>query len=174
MPEPPPPADAHRAAAPLSVRCAVLTVSDTRTQATDRGGATIAEMLEQAGHGVAERRIVPDDPAAIRGAVQSLTSLPGVDALLLTGGTGIAPRDNTIDTLVPLFSKTLPGYGELFRMLSYQEIQSAAMLSRATGGVIDDVIVLSMPGSTAAVRLAMQRLILPELGHLVGEARKHT
>ncbi len=162
----------HRENAPNSVACAVVTVSDTRTLADDRSGAAIVELLERAGHTVAERSIIPDEPDELEMAIRELAVHPGVGAILITGGTGIAPRDQTPDALRRLFTKELPGFGELFRMLSYQEIGSAAMLSRTCGGMIDRTVVLLMPGSTAAVRLAMERLILPELGHLVELAAK--
>jgi molybdopterin adenylyltransferase len=162
----------HRQSAPPAVRCAVITVSDTRTAATDKGGPLIAEGLQTAGHTIAEQIIVPDEPAPLREAILRLAADKNVDAILLTGGTGIAVRDQTPETVAALFTKELPGYGELFRMLSYQEIGAAAMLSRAAGGVVGDTILLTMPGSTAAVRLAMEKLILPELAHLVKHARK--
>jgi molybdopterin adenylyltransferase len=167
-----PSAEEHREHSPDCVACAVVTVSDTRTLADDRSGSTIVELLEAAGHRVAERTLVPDEPAALEATVRELVSRPDILAVLVTGGTGVAPRDQTPDTLTRLFSKELPGFGELFRMLSYQEIGAAAMLSRACGGLIDRTAVLLMPGSTPAVRLAMERLILPELGHLVKLAGK--
>jgi molybdenum cofactor biosynthesis protein B len=162
----------HRRESPTSVRCAVVTVSDTRTLDDDRGGALIVEMLTAAGHSIASREIVPDEPGRMRPLVESLVVGRTVDAILLTGGTGIAARDQTFETISKLLDKEMPGYGELFRMLSYEEIGPAAMLSRAIGGTIDRVLVLTMPGSTAAVRLAMEKLIVPELGHLVHEATK--
>jgi molybdopterin adenylyltransferase len=167
-----PSAQQHRDEAPTSVACAVLTVSDTRTLADDRSGAAVAKSLQDAGHTVADRRIVRDEPASIEAAVREFASAPGVDAILVTGGTGIAARDQTPDAIRGLLTKELPGFGELFRMLSYQEIGAAAMLSRALGGVIDQTVVLLMPGSTPAVRLAMDQLILPELGHLVEHAQR--
>jgi molybdenum cofactor biosynthesis protein B len=162
----------HRRESPTSVRCAVVTVSDTRTLDDDRGGALIVEMLTAAGHSIASREIVPDESGRMRPLVESLVVGRTVDAILLTGGTGIAARDQTFETISKLLDKEMPGYGELFRMLSYEEIGPAAMLSRAIGGTIDRVVVLTMPGSTAAVRLAMEKLIVPELGHLVHEATK--
>jgi molybdenum cofactor biosynthesis protein B len=162
----------HRKEAPASVRCAVVTVSDTRTLETDRGGAMLAEALAGAGHQVVRREIVPDDPAKIGPLVTELADAAVLDAVLITGGTGIAQRDQTFETISRLLTKTLPGYGELFRMLSYADIGPAAMLSRTVGGVIGRVVVLTMPGSPAAVRLALDKLILPELAHLVYEARK--
>lgn len=162
----------HQKAAPKTVRCAVVTVSDTRTLADDRGGQILVEMLTAAGHQIVRREIVPDEPARISALVTELTDTGMIDAILVTGGTGISSRDQTYETVNQMLSKTLPGYGEIFRMLSYEDIGPAAMLSRAIGGVIGQVILLTMPGSPAAVRLAMERLIVPELGHLVYEARK--
>lgn len=162
----------HRAEAPACVRCAVVTVSDTRTPDTDRSGQAIVTLLTGAGHVVVQREIVRDEPAQIRALVEQFAAREDIDAVLLTGGTGLGSRDQTFETLGPLLTKTLPGFGELFRMLSYQEIGPAAMLSRAVGGLVKRLVVLAMPGSEAAVRLAMERLILPELGHLVREARR--
>lgn len=164
--------DEHREASPDRIHCAVVTVSDTRTLETDRGGALVVEMLEQAGQQVVRREIIPDEPDRMRPLVTELVGDPTVDAVLLTGGTGIGRRDQTFETISALLTKPMPGYGELFRMLSYEDIGAAAMLSRAVGGALDGKIVLTMPGSTAAVRLAMEKLIVPELKHLVHEARK--
>jgi molybdopterin adenylyltransferase len=147
-------------------------VSDTRTVDTDKSGQLIALGLAEAGHMVVEHVIVPDEPEPLREAVLKYAASSEVDAVLLTGGTGIAVRDQTPETIAALLTKKLPGFGELFRMLSYQEIGAAAMLSRAQGGLIDDTLILTMPGSTAAVKLAMEKLILPELGHLVKHAKK--
>jgi molybdenum cofactor biosynthesis protein B len=162
----------HRLAAPQTVRCAVVTVSDTRTLATDRGGELLANLLTGAGHTVGRREIVPDDPDRIRPLVTELAEDQTLDAVLVTGGTGISARDQTFETISQLLTKTLPGYGELFRMLSFDDIGPAAMLSRAIGGVVGRVVLLTMPGSPAAVQLVMEKLILPELAHLVYEARK--
>jgi molybdenum cofactor biosynthesis protein B len=162
----------HRAAAPASVACAVVTISDTRTSATDKSGALVAELLQAAGHRVLDRMIVPDEPDRIRSAVSAYAASGDVQAVLLTGGTGISPRDKTFETITALLTKPLPGYGELFRMLSFQEIGAAALLSRAVAGLVGTMAVLTMPGSSAAVRLAMEKLILPELGHIVREATK--
>jgi molybdopterin adenylyltransferase len=162
----------HRAEAPKAVRCAVVTVSDTRTLENDRGGQMLAESLAAAGHMVTRREIVPDDPSRIRALVEELADAAVLDAILVTGGTGIAARDQTFETVSSLLTKTLPGYGEIFRMLSYADIGPAAMLSRTIGGVIGQVVLLTMPGSPAAVRLALDKLILPELAHVVYEARK--
>lgn len=165
-------AEQHRASAPQIVRCAVLTVSDTRTLETDTGGQTLIDGLTAAGHRVVARELIPDDPQQMRPLVAGWAQRDDVDAILLTGGTGVSGRDQTYETIAALLSKPLPGYGELFRWLSYQEIGPAAMLSRAVGGLMGQTVVLTMPGSPAAVRLAVERLIAPELGHLVREARR--
>ncbi|NOY42493.1 MAG: MogA/MoaB family molybdenum cofactor biosynthesis protein [Planctomycetes bacterium] len=165
-----PSAEEHRANSSACVRCAVVTVSDTRTLEQDSSGQTMVELLEAEGHRVAERTIVPDEPAVLIELVQRFSQSPEIDAILFTGGTGIAARDQTVDAIASLLTKELPGYGELLRMLSYQEIGAAAMLSRALGGIVDQTVVLTMPGSTAAVRLAMQKLVLPELAHMVSLA----
>jgi len=164
--------DQHRNEAPPVVRCAVVTVSDTRTLETDTGGQTIVDLVTGAGHQVVDRHILPDEPAPMRELLASLEGRADVDAVLMTGGTGIGARDRTFETVTGMLDKTLPGYGELFRTLSYEEIGPAAMLSRAVGGLIGRTVLLTMPGSRAAVRLAMEKLILPELGHLVREARR--
>ncbi|HEX5447547.1 MAG TPA: MogA/MoaB family molybdenum cofactor biosynthesis protein [Pirellulales bacterium] len=165
-------ADQHRATAPTAIRCAVLTVSDTRTLETDTGGQTLIDGLQAAGHAVVARDIIPDEPQRMRALVTAWCRRDDIDAILLTGGTGISSRDQTFETIAAMLSKPLPGYGELFRWLSYQEIGPAAMLSRAIGGIVGKTVVLTMPGSPAAVRLAVERLIAPELGHLVREARR--
>jgi molybdenum cofactor biosynthesis protein B len=150
----------------------VITVSDTRTLETDRGGKLVVDLLLAGGHLLTERQIVRDDPREIEPLVLKLADPSLTDAVLITGGTGIAERDKTFETVSGLLTKTMPGYGELFRMLSYADIGPAAMLSRAVGGVINNVVILTMPGSVAAVQLAMEQLIVPEIGHLVFEARK--
>lgn len=162
----------HRREALKTVRCAVITVSDTRTLENDRGGQILAESLAEAGHTITRREIVPDDPNRIRAIIEELADAAMLDAILITGGTGIAARDQTFETVSALLTKVLPGYGELFRMLSYEDIGPAAILSRTIGGVVGQVVLLTMPGSPAAVRLALDKLILPELAHVVYEARK--
>jgi len=162
----------HHAEAPRSVPCAVVTVSDTRTFADDTGGRTVVDLLTAAGHQVAAREIIPDEPERMRTLLAALVARDDIAAILLTGGTGLSSRDQTFETVSALLTKPLPGYGEIFRMLSYQEIGAAGMLSRAIGGLIDRTVVLTMPGSPAGVRLAMEKLIVPELGHLVREARR--
>ena len=162
----------HKNSGPDGIRCAVVTVSDTRTLKSDTGGQTVIDQLSTAGYLVVEREIIPDEPDSMRMLLNQLVARDDVDAILMTGGTGVSSRDQTFETVNSLLSRTLPGYGELFRMLSYDDIGPAAMLSRATGGMLDRTIVLTMPGSPAAVRLAMEKLIVPELSHLVGEARR--
>jgi molybdenum cofactor biosynthesis protein B len=162
----------HKADAPARIRCAVVTVSDTRTIETDTGGAEVVRFLEEAGHEVVEREIIPDEPDRMRPLLERFRDADDIDAVLMTGGTGITSRDQTFETVTSLITKPLPGYGELFRMLSYQEIGAAAMLSRATGGLMNRTLLLTMPGSRAAVRLAMDQVILPEINHLVREARR--
>lgn len=163
---------AHRAAAPVSVACFVLTISDTRTEATDTSGRAIAELLEAAGHAVAGRAIVPDEPPRVRSVVAEQLASPSTTVVITTGGTGITSRDGTYEAIDGLLEKRLDGFGELFRMLSYQDIGPAAMMSRATAGTAHGKIVIALPGSEAAVRLAMTRLVIPELGHLVQQASK--
>jgi molybdenum cofactor biosynthesis protein B len=162
----------HKQQGPPSVRCAVITVSDTRTLENDTGGQTVIDHLARGGHSVVHREIIPDEPARMRPLLDSLRGRDDVDAILLTGGTGITSRDQTYETVSALLDKPLPGYGEVFRMLSYQEIGPAAILSRAVGGLLGRKVVLTMPGSPAAVRLAMEKIIVPELPHLVREARR--
>lgn len=162
----------HKAAAPVSVRCFVLTVSDTRTEDTDTGGRAIADLLSRAGHQVVGRAIVHDDPEMVRDAVGRQLANLDVQAIITTGGTGITSRDSTFEAVSGLLQKRLDGFGELFRMLSYQQIGSAAMMSRAVAGLAAGRIVVALPGSEAAVRLAMEKLVVPELGHLVREASR--
>jgi molybdenum cofactor biosynthesis protein B len=162
----------HHASSPQEVACAVITVSDTRTLQTDTGGQLLCELIAAAGFRVAAREIIADDPVKMRTLVERFRDDPQIAAVLLTGGTGLSNRDQTFETLSRLFTKQLPGYGELFRILSYQEIGPAAMLSRAAGGLVERTVVLSMPGSPAAVRLAVERIIAPELRHLVREATR--
>ena len=159
---------AHKVASgETDVRCAVVTVSDTRTSETDTSGALIKARLAESGHQTSAYHLVPDDPGEVSTLLDQLADK--VDVILLNGGTGISHRDTTYEAVAGKLEKTLPGFGELFRMLSYQEIGSGAMLSRAVAGVYRDTLIFSMPGSTNAVRLAMEKLIVPELEHLVWE-----
>lgn len=162
----------HRSQSPTALRCAVVTVSDTRTLENDTGGGTVVELLKAAGHEVAARQIIPDEPRRMRALLTELVARADMQAVLLTGGTGLSRRDQTYETVSLMLTKEIPGYGELFRWLSFQEIGPAAMLSRAVGGLIGTKVVLTMPGSPAGVRLAMEKVILPELGHLVREATR--
>ena len=162
----------HRANAPERVRCYVLTVSDSRTEATDTGGRAIADLLTEAGHLIAGRRIVRDEPAEVASLVQLQAASDNVDVVITTGGTGITRRDSTFEAIDRILEKRLPGFGELFRMLSFQEIGAAAMLSRACAGTCRGKIVVALPGSENAVRLALTRLLIPELRHLVSETRR--
>jgi molybdenum cofactor biosynthesis protein B len=162
----------HKAQAPAIVRCYVITVSDTRTEATDASGRAIVDLLAAAGHVVAGRQIVKDEPAQVRSAVERQLATADVEAIITTGGTGITSRDTTYEAVSGMLQKRLDGFGELFRMLSFEQVGAAAMMSRACAGLVAGRIVVCLPGSEKAVRLAMERLIIPELGHLVQQARK--
>jgi molybdenum cofactor biosynthesis protein B len=162
----------HKDKAPIRAGCAVITVSDTRTEETDTSGGLVKRLLAERGHSVQAYHIVPDEPTRIRPLLEQLLAREGIDAVIVNGGTGVSRRDVTYDTIASMLDKTLPGFGEIFRALSYEEIGSAALLSRATAGTVGAKVVVSVPGSSAAVRLAMEKLILPELGHLLGELRK--
>jgi len=164
----------HKAQSPTSIRCAVLTISDTRTEATDTGGKAIATLLVEAGHEVVAKRILRDEPMLVQQLILGLIAdeEARVDAIITTGGTGITSRDSTYEVVNGLLHKRLDGFGELFRMLSYEQIGAAAMMSRACAGLVAGHIVIALPGSEAAVRLAMERLIVPELGHMVQQAHK--
>ena len=163
---------AHRSEAPRSIPCFVLTVSDTRTEATDTSGLAIRELLEQAGHTVSGHAIVRDEPKDVARAVQHQVDDPDTLVVLTSGGTGITARDGTFEAIDGLLEKRLDGFGELFRMLSYEDIGPAAMLSRAVAGTVERTAIFVMPGSEAAVRLAMTKLILPELGHVVQQVNR--
>lgn len=162
----------HKAHAPRSVGCFVITVSDTRTLENDVSGGIIAELLSGAGHRVVGRTIVKDDPDILRGTIERQLASPDVQAIITTGGTGISSRDSTYEVVSASLNKRLDGFGELFRMLSFEQIGSAAIMSRACAGLAAGRIVVALPGSEAAVRLAMERLLLPELPHLVQQAQR--
>ncbi len=162
----------HKAQAPRSVRCFVITVSDTRTEASDTSGRAIVEMLEAAGHSIAGRTIVRDDAELVRDTIVRQLASADVQAIITTGGTGITSRDSTYEAVNAMLQKRLDGFGELFRMLSYQQIGAAAMMSRACAGLAAGRIVVALPGSEAAVRLAMEKLLVPELAHMVQQAQK--
>ena len=164
--------DEHKATAPTSVGCFVLTVSDTKTPETDTSGKVIRELLTGGGHTVAGSAIVRDEPADVTRVVREACADARVKVVILTGGTGITSRDSTFEAVSALLDKTLPGFGELFRVLSYQDVGAAAMLSRAQMGIHARRIVVSLPGSPNACRLALEKLLLPELGHLVREVSR--
>lgn len=164
----------HRTAGPRAVRCFVLTVSDTRTEETDSSGRAIREMLTAAGHEVTGSAIVKDEPGDVVRVVSDQLDTPQVQVVITTGGTGLTSRDRTYEAIAGLLDKRLDGFGELFRMLSYHDIGPAAMLSRAVAGAARGKVIVALPGSEAAVRLAMQKLLLPELGHLVQQVELRT
>ena len=165
-------AEQHRRFSPTVLGFAVLTVSDSRSPEDDTGGRTIREMAEAGGHRIEDSTLVRDDVSAVRAALRGLLARPGVDVVVATGGTGFSPRDLTLEAVEPLFDLAIAGFGELFRMLSYQQVGAAAMLSRAAAGLIGDRAVFLLPGSPKAVALAMEALILPEAGHLLSQARR--
>jgi len=166
-------AEKHRESAPEKVRVAVLTISDTRTPETDTGGDAVQGALERAGHAVVDRTIVRDDAARIRTALVNALARADVDAIVTSGGTGISARDTTYEVVDRMIEKRLDGFGEIFRMLSYEEIGAAAIMSRAVAGAVGTKLVASLPGSRNAVRLAMEKLLVPEIAHVVFELRKH-
>jgi len=163
----------HKESAPDTVRVAILTISDTRTRDTDTGGDTAEELLQEAGQEVVDRRIVRDQVTGIRNNLVDLLARPDVDAVITTGGTGISARDTTYEVVDRMIEKKLEGFGEIFRMLSYEEIGSAAIMSRAVAGAVGTKFIASLPGSRNAVRLAVEKLLVPELAHIVFELRKH-
>jgi molybdenum cofactor biosynthesis protein B len=164
--------DDHRKKGPKCVRLAIITVSDTRTEKDDFSGMAIVEIMVGAGHEVVRKIMTKDDAGEIQKALRELIEDESVQAVILNGGTGIARRDVTMEAIQHFQEKTMPGFGELFRMLSYQEIGSAAMISRAAAFVSERKVVFCLPGSEKAVRLACSKLVAPELGHLVWEAQR--
>jgi molybdenum cofactor biosynthesis protein B len=163
----------HRESAPETVRVAIVTISDTRTRETDTGGDIAEELLKGAGQEVVERRIVRDEVVGIRNNLVDLLARSDVDAVVTTGGTGISARDTTYEVIERMIEKRLDGFGEIFRMLSYEEIGAAAMMSRSLAGSVGSKFIASLPGSRNAVRLAVEKLLVPELSHVVFELRKH-
>jgi molybdenum cofactor biosynthesis protein B len=163
----------HRESAPEHVRVAVLTISDTRTRETDTGGDTAEQILSAAGQEIVARQIVRDEVNGIRASLVDLLANSEVDAVITTGGTGISGRDATYEVVDRMIEKKLDGFGEIFRMLSYEEIGAAAIMSRAVAGAVGTKFVASLPGSRNAVRLAAEKLLVPELAHIVFELRKH-
>jgi molybdopterin adenylyltransferase len=166
------PHEEHRAAAPVSISCMVITCSDTRTPDTDTSGAAITTLLQEHRHRVAQYHVVKDDSDALTSLIHQGASDPAVQAIIINGGTGISRRDSTFETVDKLLEKRLDGFGEIFRYLSFKEIGAAAIMSRATAGLYRNRILISVPGSEHAVRLAMNRLVLPELGHMIREMTK--
>lgn len=164
----------HPDSAPVIARCAIVTISDSRTPATDRSGQTLHQLLQAANHQIVAYTIQPDEPKQIQAELITLSQRPDVDVIIFNGGTGIAPRDTTYDAIAASLDKTLPGFGELFRWLSYQEIGSRAMTSRAIAGTLGTTLIFSLPGSTHAVILATEKLILPELAHLLRQLQGRT
>ena len=163
------PYEDHKEQATDAVTCAILTISDTRTEEDDKSGAIIKEILADTGHNVGHYQVVPDDVARIREIIVGIANEETCQAILTNGGTGIAARDTTYEAVVSLLEKKIDGFGELFRYLSWEDVGSGGMLSRAVAGVYRDTMVFCMPGSSGAVRLAMEKLIAPELSHLVWE-----
>jgi molybdenum cofactor biosynthesis protein B len=162
----------HKATAPRSIGCWVLTVSDTKTPETDTSGQLIRKLLGDGGHHVVGSSIVRDEPKDVQRVIREACANDAVQAVLVTGGTGVTSRDSTYEAIEALLDKRLPGFGELFRMLSYQEVGAAAMMSRAQLGVHARRIVVSMPGSPNACRLALEKLVIPELSHLIREVSR--
>lgn len=167
-------AEQHRQTAPALLGFAVLTVSDTRARIDDSSGRAIRDLISATGQLIVDSTLVPDDTDAILGAVRRFLELPEVDVVVTTGGTGFSPRDVTVEAVAPLFDRPVEGFGELFRMLSYQQVGAAAMLSRAAAGMAGGKAIFLLPGSTKAVTLAMEKLVLPEAAHLLGQARRST
>ena len=167
----------HKGKAHRAVRCAIITVSDTRTEETDTSGRRIKELLAAHDHPVVAYQILKDEPEQITAAVQVFLERSDVDAIMTSGGTGIAPRDTTFEAIQGLLEKEITGFGEMFRMLSYEDIGTSAMLTRATAGVANAKVIVSLPGSTGAVELGMSKLVWPELGHMMfllrGERHAH-
>ncbi len=159
----------HKARSTKSVGCRVVTISDTRTPETDESGSLIQKLLRERGHRIEGYELIRDEPSRIQDVIRAAAECPEVQAVILTGGTGLSIRDSTPETVLALLDRKLEGFGELFRSLSYEEIGSAAMISRAVAGTFRGRVIFSLPGSAAAVRLGMEKLILPELGHIVGE-----
>lgn len=165
-------ADEHRRTAPAVLGFAIITVSDSRGAVDDISGRTLRDLVSAAGHRIVDSTLVPDEVAAIRGALQRMLELPAADVVVTTGGTGFSPRDVTLEAARPLLERPIEGFGELFRMLSYRQVGAAAMLSRAAAGLVGLKAVFLLPGSPKAVALALEKLILPEAGHLLGQARR--
>lgn len=162
----------HKARGPAAISCGIITCSDTRTPETDKSGQLIRELLTKEGHRIDAYHVVKDEPADVKKLVQQLGKNTALGAIIINGGTGISQRDSTFEAIDGLLEKRLVGFGEIFRYLSYKDIGSSAILSRATAGLYQGKVIFSIPGSSGAVRLAMEALIIPELPHIVGEMQK--
>jgi molybdenum cofactor biosynthesis protein B len=162
----------HKEISPRTVNCAVLTISDSRTEATDESGRYIIKALEDSGHRVTARGIIRNSADTIGNRLAELLADDAVEVIITSGGTGASHRDVTVETVNPILEKKMDGFGELFRYLTYQEIGTPSIMSRALGGIARGKVILCLPGSTAAARLALEKIILPELGHLVHEATR--
>ena len=162
----------HKEQSPKTVTCAILIISDSRTEATDESGRFLKERLAGAGHSVLSYALLKNDPDAIKKTVQNWVARPELQVIIASGGTGASHRDVTVETISPMLDKKLDGFGELFRFLTYQDIGATSVMSRAMAGVINGKILISLPGSLGAVTLAMEKIILPEIGHMVREATR--
>jgi molybdenum cofactor biosynthesis protein B len=162
----------HKRVSPESITCAIITISDSRTEADDESGKLYRELLTQNGHKILAYALLKNDAAAIKQKVLDLLKMADLQVIITSGGTGLSRRDVTVETVTPLLEKRLEGFGELFRSLSYQEIGTSAILSRAVTGVTSGKVILCLPGSLGATRLALERIILPEIGHMVREASR--
>jgi len=162
----------HKAQAPASIGCVVITCSDTRTEASDTSGQLMRRLLAEHGHRVIQHHLLKDEPSQIRDRIEAVVRMDAVQAIIINGGTGISRRDSTFEAIDAMLEKRLVGFGEVFRYLTFKDIGSPAIMSRATAGLYRGRIIFSIPGSESAVRLAMEQLILPELGHIVREISK--
>ncbi|MBI2851378.1 MAG: molybdenum cofactor biosynthesis protein MoaB [Chloroflexi bacterium] len=162
----------HKEASPRSVNCAIITISDSRTEETDESGKLFKEQLSWNGHKILAYALLKNDAPAIEQKINELLKMEGLQVIITSGGTGLSHRDVTVETVTPMLEKRLDGFGELFRYLSYQEIGTSSIMSRAVAGVISGKIILSLPGSLGATKLAIEKIILPEIGHLVREATR--
>lgn len=162
----------HKEGSPGAVSCAVITVSDSRTPKTDESGDIIATKLAASGHGISYRTLLPNNSEMLRSELTRILATSEADAIIITGGTGLSQRDVTVETVTPLLDKIADGFGELFRSLSYQDIGSGCILSRALAGVARQKVIICLPGSAEAVRMAMDKIIIPELAHMVREATR--
>ena len=162
----------HKEMSPKAITCAVLIISDSRTEKTDESGKYLVEKLEGNGHTVVDYALLKNDPEAIKQKLIEYLEQEELQVIITSGGTGVSIRDVTVETVTPMLDKTLDGFGELFRSLSYMEIGTASIMSRAIAGVMGGKVIICGPGSLAAVKLAVEKIILPEIGHMVREATR--